>query len=92
MIFLIYLSNGCAETKYIYRTDVEYVVVKPSSALLEECKQITSKEIKTNGDLVIAYNDLMFEYLICSNKIKTLKQFYSSYKTEPNTLSDISEK
>lgn len=88
---LPFLFSGCAETKYVYKTDVEYVVIKPSAALLEECKEIAPKQIKTNGDLLIAYNDLMFDYLICSNRIKILKQFYESYSTENGTVSESNE-
>lgn len=70
---------GCKTTETIYKTEIEYVVIKPSNALLEECAPLESKEIKTNGDLAAAYTSLMFDYMICSNKLKTIKQFYSEY-------------
>lgn len=91
-MFMTCFLMGCCDTKYIYKTNVEYVVVKPSAALLEECKEITKKELKTNGDLLLAYNDLLFEYLICFNKVKTLKQFYINYDLETGYIKNNDEK
>lgn len=73
------IFTGCKTTDVVYRTDIEYVVVKPSNALLEDCAPLKQKEIKTNGDLATAYTELMFDYLICSNKIKTIKDFYREF-------------
>jgi len=75
----LFVVCGCKTTETIYKTEIEYVVIKPSNALLEECAPLQTKEIKTNGDLAAAYTSLMFDYMICSNKLKTIKQFYSEY-------------
>ena len=81
ILIMLYASilSGCKTTDIVYRTDVEYVVVKPSNALLEDCAPLKQKEIKTNGDLAVAYTELMFDYLVCSNKIKTIKEFYNEF-------------
>lgn len=76
---------GCRTTETIYKTEIEYVVIKPSNALLEECAPLQSKEIKTNGELAAAYTSLMFDYLICSNKLKTIKQFYQEYNNSSDS-------
>ena len=82
------LASGCKTTDIVYKTEVQYIVVKPSNALLEECTPIQSKEIKTNGDLANAYTGLMFDYLVCSNKLKILKAFYKEYESDnKNNLS-----
>ena len=79
---------GCKTTETIYKTEIEYIVVKPSNALLEECPQIQNKEIKTNGDLASAYTNLMFDYFICSNRIKTLKLFFIEYDKDHQLPTD----
>ena len=47
--------------------------------MLEDCKEFEQKELKTNYDLLIAYNNLLFDYYICANKVKTINSFYSEY-------------
>lgn len=79
--------SGCKTTETIYRTEVQYVVVKPSNALLEECPPLQSKEIKTNGDLANAYTGLMFDYLVCSNRLKTIKDFFKEYENKDSNNS-----
>lgn len=81
VMFPLFLFLGCSSTKTVYRTEIEYVLVKPSQSLLEECSKIKTPELQTNKDLIMAYNDLLFEYFICSNKIVLLKEFYKNYET-----------
>ena len=84
ILFMILSFVFCCCSRTIYKTEVEYVFIKPSSSLLEECKPISTKDIKTNGDLLIAYHDLMLDYVICANRVVTLKQFYETYQNNNN--------
>lgn len=79
LTFPLFLFSACTSPKVVYQTQIEYVFVKPSSALLENCKEIEQKELKTNYDLLIAYNNILFDYYICSNKVKTINNFYLEY-------------
>lgn len=85
MIVFLVLTSGCKTTDIVYKTEIEYVFIKPSNALLEECNPLEEKEIKTNGDLLSAYSNLIFDYLICANKVKALKQFFLEYKQDTDT-------
>lgn len=79
---MISMLSGCKTTETVYKTEIEYVIIKPGNALLEECTPLEQKDIKTNGDLANAYTSLMFDYLICSNKLKTIKNFYQTVSGE----------
>ena len=67
--------NSCCETKV--KTVVDYKLISPPESLLEPCKEV-SMEIKTNGDMIMTLLELHTQYLLCSAKINSLRNFYFS--------------
>ena len=69
---LLFVSS-CCETRV--RTVVDYKVITPPESLLEPCKDVPMN-MKTNGDMMLTLIELHTQYLLCSAKIDSLRNFY----------------
>lgn len=72
---MLFCVNSCCETKV--KTVVDYRLVTPPDSLLEPCKEV-SMNIKTNGDMLMTLIEFQTQYLLCSAKIDSLRNFYFS--------------
>ena len=66
--------SSCCETKV--KTIVDYKLITPPEFLLEPCKDVPMN-MKTNGDMMLTLIELHTQYLLCSAKIDSLRNFYS---------------
>lgn len=69
---------GCC--KPYVQTVTEYKMVVPPQSLLQPCPQI-NVDMKTNGDMVMTLIELNTQYYLCSMKVQSLIDFYSSSET-----------
>lgn len=73
------MMTGCAKT--ITETKVEYIRPEIPDSVLSECESIPSSDIKTNGDLLLAYISLQSSYAVCASKVSSIKMILQSYES-----------
>ena len=78
---MILLVMGCNEPKV--RTVVDYRIIIPPESLLTPCPDV-KMEMKTNGEMVMTLIELHTQYMICSDKVKSLIYFYALAENKNN--------
>lgn len=81
LLFLLVLLFGCSNTKVITTPPQ---LIKPPSILLEECTQTPIVQLKTNKDLLRAYQSLYYDFQECNNTKRALKEWYDSIELKLN--------
>ena len=67
-IFIILLLSSCStQVKTIPVIKTEYIA--PPDSLMKPCPKIIINPVKTNGELLIQYIELITQYNICESKM-----------------------
>lgn len=80
-VAILSLITGCSTTK-IVATPPQ--IIKPPTVLMEDCSQSPIARIKTNQDLLRAYQSLFQDFKECNQTKKALRDWYLKVESENN--------